>query len=97
ACDGGACPTGFVQGPISVSFAATDGGGGLGATRYTLDGSDPTPSSPSYSSPFTLTDTTTVKFRSYDLSGNAEPVRTQTIKLDATSPTAQITAPTDGA
>jgi peptidoglycan/xylan/chitin deacetylase (PgdA/CDA1 family) len=96
-CDGAPCPAGFAKGPVSLALSATDGGGGLGATRYTLDGSDPTPSSPQYTSPFTLTDTTTVKFRTWDLAGNAEPVRTQTIKLDAVAPTAQIVSPVDGA
>ena len=92
-----ACPAGFVKGPVQVSLSATDGGGGLGSTRYTLDGSDPDRQLAEYTAPFTLTDTTTVKFRSYDSHGNAEPVRSQTIKLDATAPTAQIGSPADGA
>ena len=41
--------------------------------------------------PFTLTNATTVKFRTWDLGGNAELVRTQAIKLDADAPTAAIT------
>ena len=97
ACDGGACPTNYVKGPVSVSLSATDGGAGIGATRYTLDGSDPTSSSAAYSAPFTLTGTATVKFRSWDLAGNAEPVRTQALKIDAVAPAAQIASPADGA
>ncbi len=96
ACDGAACPADFVKGPVSVSLTATDGGGGLGATRYTLDGSDPDTSSQEYTGPFTLTDTTTVKFRTFDTSGAAESVKSHTIKLDATAPTAQLTSPTEG-
>ena len=42
ACGGAACTTDWVKGPVSVSLSAADGGAGLGATRYTLDGSDPT-------------------------------------------------------
>ena len=96
ACDGGACPAGFAKGPVDVSLSAADGGSGLGATRYTLDGSDPDTSSPEYTAPFTLTDTTTVKFRTWDSNGNAEQVRSQEIKLDAVAPTAAITTPADG-
>src|SRR4029079_166572 len=51
ACDGGACPNGFVKGPVQVTLSATHGGGGMGATRYTLDGSDPTAGSTLYSGP----------------------------------------------
>ena len=82
---------------MQVTLAATDGGGGLGATRYTLDGSDPSESSPEYNGPFTVTGTTTVKFRSWDTAGNAESVNAQLIKLDATAPTASISSPADGA
>jgi peptidoglycan/xylan/chitin deacetylase (PgdA/CDA1 family) len=96
ACDGGACPTAFVKGPVQVTLAAVDGGNGVSSTRYTTDGSNPDTSSPVYSAPFTLTDTTTVKFRSYDSNGNAEPIKTQTIKIDAIAPTAQITSPLAG-
>ena len=66
ACDGLACPSGFVKGPVEVTLAAIDGGTGVDSTHYTTDGTDPDPSSPAYTAPFTLTDTTTVKFRSYD-------------------------------
>jgi archaellum component FlaF (FlaF/FlaG flagellin family) len=97
ACDGGACPASYVKGPVSVSLTATDGGAGIGATRYTLDGTDPGLTSPVYSTPFSLAATTTVKFRSWDLASNAEPVRTQVLKIDAVAPTGQIASPADGA
>jgi hypothetical protein len=96
ACVGAPCSSDWQKGPVSASLSATDGGGGLAATRYTLDGSDPSTSSPQYNGPFTLTDTTTVKFRTWDTAGNVEAVRTQTIKLDAATPTAQIVSPGDG-
>src|SRR4029453_19317111 len=67
ACNGGLCGSNFFKSPVSVSLAPTDVGGGLGATRYTHDGTDPTPSSPQYTAPFSLTQTTTVKFRTWDL------------------------------
>ena len=53
-------------------------------------------SSIQYGSPFTLTDAATVKFRSWDAGGNAEPVRSQAIKIDSTAPTARIAAPLEG-
>ena len=97
ACDGAACPTDFVKGPVSVSLTAANGGGGLGATRFTLDGTDPDTSSPIYTAPFTLSTSTTVKFRTWDTTGAAETVKTQALKVDAVGPTAQITAPADNA
>ena len=65
ACDGGTCPAGFVKDPVSVTLATSDGGSGVDATRYTLDGSDPSETSALYSGPFTVSETTTVKFRSW--------------------------------
>src|SRR5205807_10603465 len=90
ACDGIACPADFVKGPVTVTLAAIDAGTGLGATRYTLDGSTPDQTSTEYTGPFTVTDTTTVKFRSWDSADNAGPLGAQTIKSDTTAPTAQI-------
>jgi len=84
----------------SVALAATDAGSGVDAIRYTTDGSDPStdPSSTTklYSAPFTLTTTTTVKYRAYDRAGNVEPVATQLVRFDYDSPTAAITAPASG-
>src|SRR5204862_7173443 len=97
ACDGGACPINYVKGPVSVSLSATDIGGGIGATRYTLDGTDPGVSSSTYTAPFTLTDSATVKARSWDAAGNSGPVRSQALKIDAVAPTGQIASPADGA
>jgi hypothetical protein len=96
ACASGPCPGGFVKGPATVTLTAIDRGWGVSSTRYTTDGSTPDLTSPAYSGPFMLTDTTTVKFRSYDMNGNAEPVRAQTIKVDGTAPTAAISSPLTG-
>jgi len=96
-CDGLGCPDGYVKGPVAVTLAAIDGGKGVGATRYTLDGSTPDTSSTEYTGPFTVSDTTTVKFRSWDGDGNPGPVRSQDIKIDTTAPTAHLVSPADGA
>jgi Chitobiase/beta-hexosaminidase C-terminal domain len=48
--------------------------------RYTVDGSDPTASSPSYSGPFTVSTTTTVNYRAWDMAGNVEATKTQRIQ-----------------
>jgi hypothetical protein len=70
------------------------------ATRYTTDGSDPTTTSTPYSVPFTVSTTTTVKFRSWDIAGNVETTRTTKIQVqppDTTPPTVSITSPSAGA
>jgi peptidoglycan/xylan/chitin deacetylase (PgdA/CDA1 family) len=92
ACNATACSDGWYHGPVQVSFAASDtGGSGVAAVRYTTDGSTPTAASPAYTTPFTRSSTTTVKFRAYDVAGNAEPTQTQTIDIDTVAPTAGIT------
>src|SRR5207244_1192112 len=67
------------------------GGSGVAAIRYTTDGSDPTMSNgTTFSAPFSVTATTTVKYRAYDNAGNAEPVNTALIHVDTTPPSTTI-------
>jgi Chitobiase/beta-hexosaminidase C-terminal domain len=66
ACNGSASSSTAYTAPVSVSLSATDAGSGVDVIRYTLNGSDPTASSPSYSGPFTVSATTTVKYRAWD-------------------------------
>ena len=77
-----------------VTFAPTDTGSGVASTHYTLDGTDPTLSSPTYTGPFPLTSSATVKFRSWDNAGNVEATHTQSIQLtessDSVAPTTTI-------
>jgi hexosaminidase len=47
---------------------------GAGEMRFTLDGSEPTASSPRYVSPFKLTDTTVVRARTFLRTGNASGI-----------------------
>jgi peptidoglycan/xylan/chitin deacetylase (PgdA/CDA1 family) len=91
ACNLSACSSGWYNGPVSVSLAAADGGSGVEGIRYTLDGSDPTASSPAYAAPFTISTTTTVKFRAWDNAGNVEATNSQLIQIDTAAPTSSIT------
>ena len=94
ACNGAPCASSTYNGTVMVSFAPTDTGSGVASTHYTLDGTDPTLSSPTYTGPFPLTSSSTVKFRSWDYAGNVEATNTQSVQLvespDSTAPTTTI-------
>jgi Bacterial Ig domain/Polysaccharide deacetylase/Chitobiase/beta-hexosaminidase C-terminal domain len=89
ACNGASC-SGWYTAAVSISLSATDSGSGIAAIRYTTDGSDPTSSSPLYSSPFSVTTTTTAKYRAWDVAGNVEPTHTQVIQIDTAAPSSTI-------
>jgi peptidoglycan/xylan/chitin deacetylase (PgdA/CDA1 family) len=93
ACNGAACSSGWYAPPVNVSLSATDGGSGVAAIRYTTDGSDPSTSSPLYSGPFSVSTTTTVKYRSWDVAGNLEGTKSRLIQVDTFAPTVSITSP----
>lgn len=57
-------PGGYFTGSISVSLSVTSA---TAEIRYTIDGSTPTASSPLYSSPLTISSTTEVRARAYDV------------------------------
>ncbi len=90
-CDGAACG-GWSRPTSQISLSATDNANGSGvfAIRYTTDGSTPSTSSTLYSTPFTLPSTKTVKFRAWDVAGNAETAKTQQVQIDAVAPTSSI-------
>jgi peptidoglycan/xylan/chitin deacetylase (PgdA/CDA1 family) len=90
-CDAAACSSGWYTAAVSVSLAAADTGGvGVASTHYTTDGTDPTLASPTYSAPFSVPSTTTVKYRSWDGAGNVEAIQSQLIQIDGTAPTSTI-------
>jgi peptidoglycan/xylan/chitin deacetylase (PgdA/CDA1 family)/N-acetyl-beta-hexosaminidase len=89
-CGGGACSSGWYTSAVSVALSATDGESGVSVIRYTTDGSDPTASSTAYSGPFTVSSTTTVKYRAWDNAGNVESTNTQVIQIDTTAPSSSI-------
>ena len=71
---------------VSLSAADNTGGSGLKEIRYTSDGTDPSASSTLYSGPFTVSSTTTVKYRAYDNVGNVEAIKTFEVKIDKAAP-----------
>ena len=75
----------------TITLTCTDGtGSGCHRTYYTLDGSAPTTASNVYSGPLLIASTTTLKYFSKDLAGNAELVKTQSYIVDTTIPTGTI-------
>jgi hypothetical protein len=82
-----------------VGLSATDtGGSGVASTRYTTDGTDPTTSGSAltYTQPFSVGQTTTVRFTSVDKAGNQENAKSQSVQIDAAAPSSAITSPPNG-
>lgn len=98
-CDGATCAASAYQQPVSVALqAAYAGGSGVAEIRYTTDGTDPTAeSATTYTDPFSVGTTTTVRFVAFDNAGNVGPAMAQVVQVDSTAPTIVVTAPTDGA
>ena len=67
----------------SVSLTCDDGAGsGCDKIYYTTDGTTPTLSSSVYSSPITVSSTTTLKFLARDVAGNSEAVQSRTYTIE---------------
>ena len=94
ACNGGTCSSWFRPSPpVPVGLSATDiGGSGVDRTVYTTDGSDPTVSGTTYTGPFPVTQTTTVRYYSIDTAGNAEATQSQLIQVDGVPPSVALAA-----
>lgn len=79
----------YVTSGIPVAFRATDGGSGIKATYYTIDGGN----RQTYGEPFTAdlsTGTHTISYWSVDLAGNEEAheeTNTVAVKVDTIAPT----------
>ncbi len=105
ACNSSTCSNRWFNAPVSVALTASDSGGsGVAVTCYTTDGSDPVASAgactngASSTAPFSVSTTSTVRFRSYDRADNVESVRSQLVQIDRQAPTGvAITSPTNGA
>lgn len=74
--------------PVEFTLAAGDAGSGVAAVRYTTDGTDPTVSgtATTYSAPFTVGSTATVRFSAIDRVGNAEAPKSQALQIDTAAP-----------
>ena len=80
----------------STLAAADTGGSGVLVTAYTTDGSDPRTSPTAKAGPFTVSQTTTVRYYSSDVAANLETAKSQQVRVDAAAPTASITSPAAG-
>jgi len=89
ACNGSPCSRPYNK-PVSVSLYATDSETMVETTTYTTDGSEPTASSTVYTEPITVPQTTTVKYRSWDVRGKEEPVQSKTVEIITTPPVSTI-------
>jgi len=85
-------PLGGIYGTSqSVTLTCTDPQGpGCANIYYTTDGSTPTTSSPTYSSPILISATTTLKYFARDTAGVNETVKTQVYTIDTQPPTGTI-------
>jgi peptidoglycan/xylan/chitin deacetylase (PgdA/CDA1 family) len=96
-CDASACSTAPYANPVSVTFDANDNAGGSGVSEivYTTDGSTPSLTNGNiYVTPFTVAQTATVKYRAFDVAGNAEATKSQLITIGPTS--ISLVTPVDG-
>jgi hypothetical protein len=95
ACNGAQCTSDWYgPTPVTVVLSGSDiGDSGVAATSYTTDGTLPPSSSTTitYSGPFTLSATTTVRFASTDQAGNVEPAQSQLVRVDLAAPTTSAT------
>ncbi len=77
-CNDATCSKGVYKSTVTVTLSANE----VASTRYTTNGTDPTAANgTTYTGPFTVSATTTVKFRSTDSAGNVETVRSTQIKV----------------
>jgi hypothetical protein len=94
-CDGNPCSTSWYPQNVKVTLAASDSSSGVATIRYTLDGSEPTPTRGlTYTGPITVSTPTTIQYRAFDRAGNTEAVRTVKLQVDTKAPVVSLTAPT---
>ena len=87
-----ASPAGNTYGAAQTVTLSSESGATI---HYTTDGSTPTTSSSTYSSPINISADTTLKFFAVDAVGNQESPHTETYVIDTTPPTSTA-SPTGG-
>ena len=85
-------PPTYVHGPVVVHVSAVDTLSGVATRVYSTDDSTPTITYPSSGVTITAEGTTTVKYRSTDVVGNASSVRSSYVRIDDTAPTSSVNA-----
>ena len=83
-------PGGLYNANQSVALSCNDVGAGCDKIYYTTNGTTPTTSSSVYSSPISVSATTTLKYFARDLAGNNEMVKSETYTIDKTLPTGTV-------
>ena len=81
----------FVTTGIPFAFEPSDGGAGVAATFYTIDGGNPETFGETFTAQLTA-GRHTITYWSVDLAGNTESTHTTTIDIDPTAPTITGTA-----
>ncbi|MGI9304856.1 MAG: ImpA family metalloprotease, partial [Gammaproteobacteria bacterium] len=89
-------PGGVFFEPVTVSFNCSDPGNDCESVFYTLDGGAPTTTSLLFAAPFTLNETTTLRFIAVDASGEASPIETEDYLLNPTAPPVVEATPPGG-
>ncbi len=85
--------TGLIVQPVTVTINA---GSPLLAVHYTLDGSDPTETSPKYDAPIVITDDAVLKVRSFDHGRAVSAVAEQRFQKTSPQPAIAVEAPAAG-
>jgi peptidoglycan/xylan/chitin deacetylase (PgdA/CDA1 family) len=90
ACNGSTCTSGWYKAPVTITLTASPSGA---TTQYSTDGATWT----TYSKPFTLSSSTTVRFYSSNSAGTGT-TKSQTVNVDGTAPTnVAVISPANGA